>query len=159
MAQEFVVHSAEGTVATMVDDAHIDNVPVMIGGQGRNEVMRFYSTQFLPGLPSDFSVSSTSRTVGADQLVDELIMSFTHSVEMPWMLPGLAPTHRRVELPIVVIVGFRGDKISHEHIYWDQGSLLKQIGLLSDPNIPVYGSETASRLVELSKTGPSAEGS
>lgn len=149
MALEFAEHDADGAAATMTEDVHIDLVPVLGGGLGNDEVRDFYATRFIPALPPDFSMSPVSRTVGEDQIVDELIASFTHSIELPWMLPGVPPTNRPVEIPMVVIVGFRGDKLTHEHIYWDQASVLKQIGLLEAGGLPVFGAETAERLKQL----------
>jgi carboxymethylenebutenolidase len=98
-------------------------------------------------MPPDTALTPVSRTVGQDQLVDEMIFSFTHTQEMPWMLPGIAPTNRRVEIPLVAIVRFRDGKLAHEHIYWDQASVLKQIGLLTDESLPVRGVETARRVL------------
>jgi carboxymethylenebutenolidase len=66
---------------------------------------------------------------------------------MPWMLPGVAATNRQVKIPLVVIVKFRDGKLAHEHIYWDQASVLKQIGLLNDPSLPVYGVEIAEKVI------------
>ena len=145
-AHEFVTRDAESTLATMVEDAHVNHVPVMTGGCGKDALRRFYSRDFIPSMPPDTTLTPISRTVGQDQLVDEMIFSFTHTQEMPWMLPGIAPTHRRVEVPLVAIVGFRDGKLAHEHIYWDQASVLKQIGLLSDPRLPVFGAETAHKV-------------
>jgi carboxymethylenebutenolidase len=76
-----------------------------------------------------------------------MIFSFTHTQEMPWMLPGVAPTNKRVEIALVAIVGFRDGKLAHERIYWDQASVLKQIGLLTGDALPVYGAETARKVV------------
>jgi carboxymethylenebutenolidase len=120
----------------------------MTGGHGKRELRRFYSTDFIPTMPPDTRLTPVSRTVGEDQLVDEIIFSFTHTQEMPWMLPGVAPTNRHVEVPLVVIVKFREEKLAHEHIYWDQASVLKQIGLLTDPALPVRGAETASKVLD-----------
>jgi carboxymethylenebutenolidase len=89
--------------------------------------------------------------------VDEMIFSFTHTQEMPWMLPGIAPTNRRVEVPLVAVVGFRGGKVACERVYWDQASVLKQIGLLSDSGLPVFGAETARKL-QAQMTGSQAAG-
>jgi carboxymethylenebutenolidase len=97
-------------------------------------------------MPPDTTLTPISRTVGENQLVDEMIFSFTHTQEMPWMLPGVAPTNRRVEVPLVAIVQFREGKLAHEHIYWDQASVLKQIGLLTDATLPVCGAETARKV-------------
>ena len=96
----------------------------------------------------DTTLTPISRTVGTDQLVDEMIFSFTHTQEMPWMLPGVAPIHKKAEIPIVAIVKFRDGKLAHEHIYWDQASVLKQIGLITDPSLPVRGVETARKVLD-----------
>jgi carboxymethylenebutenolidase len=143
---EFVTRDTEATLATMVEDAYVNHVPVMTGGAGKAALREFYSRHFIPSMPPDTLLSPISRTVGEDQLVDEMIFSFTHTQEMPWMLPGVAPTHRRVEVALVAIVRFRDGKLEHEHIYWDQASVLKQIGLLTDPSLPVCGAEAARKV-------------
>jgi carboxymethylenebutenolidase len=145
---EFTTRNLESTLQTMVEDAHVNHVPVMTGGSGKAGLRKFYGEEFIPSTPPDTSLLLISRTVGKDQLVDEMIFAFTHTQEVPWMLPGVAPTHRRVEIPLVAIVGFREGKIAHEHIYWDQASVLMQIGLLADPSLPVFGAETARKLTE-----------
>ena len=147
-AHEFATRDTESTLATMVEDAHVNHVPVMTGGNGKDQLRAFYSRDFIPSMPPDTTLTPVSRTVGEDQLVDEMIFSFTHTQEMPWMLPGVAPTHRKVEIPLVAIVRFRDGKLAHEHIYWDQASVLKQIGLLDDPRLPVRGVETARKVVD-----------
>jgi len=147
-SHEFVTRDTEATLETMVEDAYVNHVPVLTGGCGKAALREFYSKQFIPSMPPDTTLRAISRTVGKDQLVDEMIFSFTHTQEMPWMLPGVAPTNRRVEIPLVAIVRFREGKLAHEHIYWDQASVLKQIGLLTDPALPVYGSETARKVVD-----------
>jgi carboxymethylenebutenolidase len=147
---EFSTRDTDRTLDTMVDDAYVNHVPVMTGGCGKAELRRFYSTDFIPKMPPDTRLTPVSRTIGEDQLVDEIIFSFTHTHEMPWMLPGVAPTNKHVEVPLVVIVKFRGGKLAHEHIYWDQASVLKQIGLLSDPALPVFGAETAQKVQQAS---------
>src|SRR5947208_4661570 len=136
---EFATRDTDTTLATMVNDAYVNHIPVMTGGYGKDALRRFYSRDFIPTMPADTTLTSISRTVGEDQIVDEMIFSFTHTQEMPWMLPGIAPTNRRVEVPLVAVVHFRDDKLAHEHIYWDQASVLKQIGLLEDPKLPVFG--------------------
>jgi carboxymethylenebutenolidase len=147
-AHEFSTRDTERTLATMVDDAYVNHVPVITGGHGKRELRAFYSTDFIPKMPPDTRLTPVSRTVGEDQLVDEIIFSFTHTQEMPWMLPGLAPTNKHVEVPLVVIVKFRDGKLAHEHIYWDQASVLKQIGLITDPKLPVRGAETARKVAD-----------
>jgi len=144
---EFSTRDTEATLATMVEDAYVNHVPVLTGGYGKNALRQFYSRDFIPSMPPDTALTPISRTVGQDQIVDEMIFSFTHTQEMPWILPGVAPTNCRVEVPLVAIVKFHGNKLAHEHIYWDQASVLKQIGLLNDLKLPVYGVETARKVV------------
>src|SRR5437764_14560591 len=146
-AHEFMTRDTEATLETMVEDAYVNHVPTMTGGYGREALRQFYSQDFIPGMPPDTTLTPISRTVGADQLVDEMIFSFTHTQEMPWLLPGIAPTNKRVEIPLVAIVRFRDGKLAHEHIYWDQASVLKQIGLITDAALPVYGAETAQKIM------------
>ena len=145
---EFATRDTESTLATMVEDAYVNHVPVMTGGFGKDELRAFYSQRFIPCMPPDTTLTPISRTIGQNQLVDEMIFSFTHTQEMPWILPGVPPTNRRVELPLVAIVHFCGGKLAHEHIYWDQASVLKQIGLLNDEELPVYGAETAQKVLD-----------
>ena len=145
---EFTTRDTESTLNTMVEDAYVNHVPVLTGGFGKDALRAFYSRHFIPSMPPDTTLTPISRTVGENQLVDEMIFSFTHTQEMPWMLPGVAPTDRRVEVPLVAIVQFRDGKLAHEHIYWDQASVLKQIGLLTDPSLPVRGAETARQVAD-----------
>jgi carboxymethylenebutenolidase len=147
IGHEFSTRDVSSTIATMVEDAYVNHVPVMTGGYGHAALRRFYAQDFISQMPADTSIQLVARTLGEDQLVDEIIFSFTHTEEMPWMLPGVAPTHRHVDIPLVVVVGFRDGKLAHERIYWDQASVLKQIGLLTDPSLPVYGAETAHKLL------------
>ena len=147
ISYEFSTRDVDSTIATMVEDAYVNHVPVMTGGYGHRALHRFYKEDFISPMPADTSIQLVSRTLGQDQLVDELIFSFTHTEEMPWMLPGVPPTHRHVDIPLVVVVGFREGKLAHERIYWDQASVLKQIGLLTDPTLPVCGVETAEKVL------------
>ena len=148
ISYEFSTRDVSSTIATMVEDAYVNHVPVMTGGYGHEALRRFYKEDFISPMPADTSIQLVSRTLGQDQLVDEIIFSFTHTEEMPWMLPGVSPTHRHVDIPLVVVVGFREGKLAHERIYWDQASVLKQIGLLTDPSLPVFGAETAHKLLD-----------
>jgi len=145
-SHEFSSRDTELTLATMVDDAYVNHVPVLTGGAGKDALRIFYSVDFIPSMPPDTKLTPISRTVGDEQLVDEMIFSFTHTREMPWMLPGVPPTNRHVEVALVAIVRFRDGKLAHEHIYWDQASVLKQIGLLTDPGLPVVGAESANKV-------------
>jgi trans-aconitate methyltransferase len=145
---EFVRRDTDATLDTMVPDAYVNHVPVMTGGVGREQLREFYGRRFIPKMPPDTDIVPVSRTIGADRLVDEMIFRFTHTLEMDWMLPGLAPTGRRVEVPLVVIVHFREGKLAHEHIYWDQASVLVQLGLLDPAGLPVAGGETARKVLD-----------
>jgi carboxymethylenebutenolidase len=127
---EFGAKDVEATLATMVDDAYVNHMPVNTGGRGKEELRRFYREDFIPSFPDDFAMKPISRCLGAGQLVDELALDFTHSRPMPWLLPGVAPTHKRISMTVVVIVQFRGDKLACERIYWDHHSVLRQAGLL-----------------------------
>jgi carboxymethylenebutenolidase len=143
---EFVSRDTEATLDTMVADAYVNHVPVMTGGVGRDALREFYSRSFIPKMPPDTEIVPVSRTIGSDRVVDEMIFRFTHTMEMDWMLPGLAPTGKRVEIAVVAIVHFRGGKLAHEHIYWDQASVLVQLGLLDASRLPVAGAETAKKV-------------
>src|SRR5690348_3336966 len=144
---EFQTQNLNSTLATMAEDGYVNHIPVMTGAAGKAALREFYGRQFIPCMPPDTTLTPVSRTVGQNQLVDEMIFSFTHSQEMPWMLPGIAPTNRRVEVPLVAIVGFREGKVAFERVYWDQASVLKQVGLLVDSSLPVFGAETAGKVV------------
>ena len=142
---EFETHDTDDTLDTMVEDAYVNHIPVMTGGAGREALREFYSKRFIPQMPPDTAMTPISRTIGTGQLVDEMVFKFTHSIAMDWMLPGVAPTGKRVEVPLVAIVSFRDGKLAHEHIYWDQASVLVQIGLLDPASLPVAGVETARK--------------
>ncbi len=150
---EFGRRDVDATMRTMVAEPYVNHVPVMTGGVGARDLARFYANHFIPKLPADTRLVPISRTVGADRVVDEMLFCFTHDVEIDWMLPGVPPTGKYVEVPTVAIVGFRGGKLFHEHIYWDQASVLVQIGLLDPRNLPVAGTETAKKLAD--ETRPS----
>ena len=145
---EFSTRNAEDTLATMVEDAYVNHIPVLTGGTGRDELREFYSRRFIPQMPPDTEMTPVSRTIGEDQLVDEMVFKFTHTIPMDWMLPGIPPTGKRVEVPLVAIVRFRDGKLAHEHIYWDQASVLVQIGLLDATKLPVVGVESARKVLD-----------
>jgi carboxymethylenebutenolidase len=142
---EFATKDAAATVDTMTPDNYVNHAPVMTGGRGRDEMIDFYGKHFIPKMPADTSLRLLARTVGKDRLIDEFIFAFTHDVEMDWMLPGIRPTHKKVEIPMVVVVQFEGDKIACERIYWDQASVLVQIGVLDRASLPVTGIEQARK--------------
>jgi carboxymethylenebutenolidase len=152
---EFETRDVDATMATMVAEPYVNHVPTMTGGVGHNQLKRFYKYHFIGGNPPDTELAPISRTVGADQLVDEMLFKFTHTSEIDWMLPGVKPTGRRVEIPLIAIVRFVDGKVAHEHIYWDQASVLVQVGLLDPAGLPVTGIETARKAVD--QTLPSNE--
>jgi len=127
---EFETKDVEATLATMVEDAHVNHMPVNTGDRGKAALRRFYRDDFIPSWPDDLLTTTVNRVVAAGQLVDELHSTFTHSRPMPWFLPGVAPTQRKIETDIVVVVQFRGDKLACERIYWDHAAVLRQVGLL-----------------------------
>ena len=169
---EFETRDVDATMATMVARPYVNHVPTMTGGVGHDQVQidgrdlgrgspvnvgeaigddqlkRFYKYHFIGGNPADTALKPISRTVGADQIVDEMLFSFTHTSEIDWMLPGVPPTGKRVEIPLIAIVRFEGDKVAHEHIYWDQASVLVQVGLLEPKGLPVAGVETARKVAD-----------
>jgi carboxymethylenebutenolidase len=145
---EFSTRNTEDTLATMVEDAYVNHIPVLTGGVGRDELREFYSNRFIPQMPPDTEMTPVSRTIGEDQLVDEMVFKFTHTIRMDWMLPGVAPTGKHVEVPLVAIVRFREGKLAHEHIYWDQASVLVQIGLIDPAKLPVAGVESARKVLD-----------
>jgi carboxymethylenebutenolidase len=151
IAAEFKTKSVDRTMATMTSDPFVNHVPVMTGGVGYNEVRHFYSTYFIPCQPPDTEVVPVTRTVGTDRLVDELIHKFTHTIEMPWMLAGVRPTGKRVEIAVVVVVQFKDGKIAGEHIYWDQASVLAQIGLIDAVKLPATGIEASRKVIDPSQ--------
>ena len=146
MKCEFATKSVDDTMATMIEGGHINHVPTMTGGQGLKAIRNFYTRFFIPQMPPDTKTTPISRTIGETQIVDEMIFEFTHTVPMDWMLPGIAPTGKRVAVALVAIIGFRKGKVSHEHIYWDQASVLVQLGLLDARRLPVAGRESAAKV-------------
>jgi carboxymethylenebutenolidase len=135
------------TLATMAPNPHLVNVPTMVGGQGPEGVRRFYSKRLIGQFfPPDVRFETVSRTYSEERLVDEIIISFTHTIKMDHILPGVEPTGRWVEAVFVVIVGIEGDKVAYEHIYWDQASVLVQLGLLDPKGLPVVGAGAVAKL-------------
>ena len=145
---EFGTRNVDDTMGTMVAEPYVNHIPTMTGGVGYKDLHAFYTNHFVNSNPPDTALTSISRTIGATQVVDELLFSFTHTTEIPWMLPGVAPTGKRVEVPLLAVIKFRGNKLYHEHIYWDQASVLVQVGLLDPKLLPVAGIETARKLLD-----------
>src|SRR5258706_13280659 len=145
---EFGTRDVEATMKTMVAEPYVNHVPTMTCGVGHDNLNRFYKNHFIPKCPADTRLVPISRTIGADRVADEMVFCFTHDIEIDCMLPGINPTGKYVEIPLVAIVNFRGDKLYHEHIYWDQASVLVQIGVLDPKGLPTAGIETAKKIVD-----------
>jgi carboxymethylenebutenolidase len=148
VAAEFVDLDLDATMATMTDEPYVNHVPVMTGGVGREAVRSFYGRHFIGKWPADIEITPVSRTIGEDQVVDELVLEFTHDIEMPQLLPGVPPSGRHVRLAFCVVVGFEDGRVHHEHIYWDQASLLTQVGLIDPAELPVTGAEQAENVLD-----------
>ncbi len=136
------------TLSTMSNNPHVNHVPTLIGGIGKEAVKDFYKG-IVPSktfFPSDVEMIEVSQTIDNNQVVLEMIIKFTHTTEVVWMLPGIPPTGKRVEIPLVVIAGIKDEKVTHEHIYWDQASVLVQIGLIDSKGLPIHGIETAHHM-------------
>jgi carboxymethylenebutenolidase len=145
---EFALRDADATMATMVDEPYVNHIPTLTGGIGQRELYRFYKHHFIPGLPKDTRMVPISRTIGPDSVVDEVLFCFTHDQEVDFLLPGIAPTGKWVEVPLVVIIQFRGDKVAHEHIHWDSASALVQVGALDPKGLPTTGIDTARKAID-----------
>lgn len=159
-SQLYAIRDAAGALSGMTEDAYVNNVPTMTGGVGQRDLLSFYRDYFIPQNPPSLNMKLVSRTAGVDRVVDEFILSFKHTQVVDWILPGVQPTNKQVHVAVVSIVCVRGGKLYHEHVYWDQASVLVQVGLL-DPKLvpdsfkkqglqrlPVYGSESASKVLD-----------
>lgn len=145
---EFETRDVDATMATMVAQPYVNHIPTMTGGVGFDKLRDFYANHFIGVNPPDFELVPISRTVGESALVDEFVARFTHTTRMDWMLPRIEPTGRAVEIAMVAIVQFQGKKLVHEHIYWDQASVLVQLGLLDPTGLPIAGVETARKVLD-----------
>ncbi|MBO3676146.1 nuclear transport factor 2 family protein [Streptomyces sp. NEAU-YJ-81] len=142
---EFVTRDVDATMRTMSDNPAVLHVPTGMGGTGREGVRAFYRTWFVGRNAADLNIESVSRTVGDMTVVDELLLSFTHDIEVPWILPGVAATGRKVDTPVIAIVGFEGTAVAYEHVYWDQAAVLAQVGLLDRATVERLPVVTAPR--------------
>jgi carboxymethylenebutenolidase len=127
---EFVTRDVEATLATMVEDASVNHVPVSTGGTGKAQLLPFYRDVFIGSWPDDLQMTTFNRVFGQDQLVEEDHLRFTHKKRMDWFLPGVPATNRLVEADFVIVVQFRDGKLACERIYWDHAGVLRQVGLL-----------------------------
>jgi carboxymethylenebutenolidase len=149
VASEFETKDIDATMRTMVGEPYVWHVPALTGAKGGDAVREFYASQFIGHTPADAVLHPISRTVSTDRVIDEFVLEFTHDAEIPFMLPGVPATGRKARVPTVVVMGFEGNKVAYEHIYWDQASVLVQLGLMERSTLPVAGVEEAERLLEL----------
>jgi carboxymethylenebutenolidase len=145
---EFVLKDAAAALATMTEDPYVLCIPSGAGGIGRAAVHDFYATRFLPFVPPDFELTPLSQTFGDDRIVEEFVVRFTHSLDMDWMLPGVPATNRKVEFALVGIIRFHDGKVANEHLYWDQATVLAQLGILDNP-VAAAGVGSAAQLLRL----------
>jgi carboxymethylenebutenolidase len=145
---EFGTRDVNAVMPTMVAQPYVNHVPTMTGGVGHDQLKRFYKYHFVDSNPADTRLIPVSRTIGADRVVDEFVFCATHDREIDWLLPGLKPTGNYFEVPMLAVICFRGDKLYNEHIYWDQASVLVQIGVLDPTGLPVAGIQTAKKMVD-----------
>jgi carboxymethylenebutenolidase len=148
LQSEFEARDADAAIDTMVSEPYVNHVPTMTGGLGREEVRQFYRNHFVKATPPDIQITPVSRTVGTDSIVDEMVVKFTHTCVIDYLLPGIPPTGRVIEVPCVVVAQFRDGKLASEHIYWDQASVLVQIGKLDPANLPIGGVEVARKVLD-----------
>ncbi len=145
---EFVLKDVDAAPATMTENPYVLAIPCGTGGVGRAGVREFYANHFLPNIPPDFELTSLSQTFGNDRIVEEFVIRFTHTLQMGWMLPGVPATCRRVEFALVGIIQFQAGKVANEHLYWDQATVLSQLGVLDHP-LAAAGVGSAAQLLKL----------
>jgi len=166
---EFGERDVNKTMSTMVAEPYVNHVPTMTGGIGRSALTSFYRDHFIFDNPDDTQLELISRTVGVDRVIDEFIFNFTHDKVIDWLIPGIPPTGKHVRVPFTSVVNIRGDRLYHEHIAWDQATILRQLGLMPEylpfpydlPDgrkpakgkrfeyrVPTAGVETALKLVD-----------
>ena len=145
---EFVLKDADAALATMTENPYVFLVASGMARTGRAAVHEFYANKFLPNIPTDLELTSLSQTCGADCIVEEMVMRFTHTIEMDWILPGVRPTGRSAEFALACVIQFEAGKVASEHLYWDQATLLSQMGVLDHP-IAAAGNVSAAELLRL----------
>jgi carboxymethylenebutenolidase len=145
---EFVLKDADAALATMTENPYVLAIASGTGATGRIGVREFYAHQFLPKIPPDFELTSLSQIFSDDRIVEEFVIRFAHTLGMDWMLPGLPVTGRKVEFAMVGIIQFQTGKIANERLYWDQATVLSQLGILDHP-VATAGVVSAAQLLEL----------
>ncbi len=133
----------------MTADAYVLLGLPMTTAVGKAAIRAFYADVFLAQIPADITAVSVSQLVGDNLLIEETVQAFTHDIAMDWMLPGIPPTGQRVEVTVIGVIGFRAGKMTFERLYWDQASVLVQLGILAANTPAVTGAESAHRMLAL----------
>ncbi|KAG8534411.1 uncharacterized protein KY384_001256 [Bacidia gigantensis] len=141
-----VEKNPQKALASLHPEAKVVFAPTLAGGRTSSQLTQFYENHFAPS-PASLNARLISRTIGTDRVVDEMSLSFVHDMEIPWLLPLVSPTHKKVEMTVVSIVKIRGGKLETEHVYWDQASVLVQVGLLEHGKLPVVGADGAQAVL------------
>jgi carboxymethylenebutenolidase len=145
---EFVLKDADAALATMTESPYVFLIASAVARVGRAAVHEFYANKFLPKIPPDLEIISLSQTIGNDRMVEEMLIRFTHSIDMDWLLPGLQPTGRRAEFIVAALIQIEDGKVAHEHLYWDHATVLSQLGVLDHP-MAAGGVNSAGQLLKL----------
>jgi steroid delta-isomerase-like uncharacterized protein len=122
-------HDLEGVISTFGDAARYDDEPWDEHYDGRNQVRQFYK-QLMTALP-DLEIEVRQRHVAYEAIIVEVMIRGTHLGE--WK--GLPATGRRLELPLCGIYTFDADdRLAGERIYYDRGTVLRQLGVFHEPD-------------------------
>ena len=127
---EFATKDVELALATMVEDASVMHMPTRSGGKGKTELRPYYRDMFIPSIPAEWAHVVTNRVMTENTIVEEATVRLKHTKQMDWFLPGIPPTHKTIEVELVIVIEFRDGKMATERIYWDQAAVLRQIGQL-----------------------------
>lgn len=127
----------DAAFALLTEDAAVVHLPAGTGASGP-ALRRHLAEDVLPHLPADLAFKRLSRTTDKVRVVDETVVGFTHDRELPWLLPGVAPTGRRAEVLAISVTTFRHSRLnahrtesllSARRTLWDHQGLVDQLGL------------------------------
>jgi carboxymethylenebutenolidase len=141
---EFDTRDTDATLDTMVPETYVNHVPVKTGGRGREELREFYGHSFISRMPHDAHQPYRRRQPPRRRNDFRIHPQYRHALDVP----GVPPTGKPVKVALVAIVGFECDKLVHEQIYWDQASVLVQLGLLNPAGLPVTGVDSALKALD-----------
>jgi carboxymethylenebutenolidase len=120
----------EAAMALVADDVVLTSLPAGTAARGAGALRRHLADDVLPHRPADLAVRRVSRTGDRWRVVDEQVVTFTHDRELPWLLPGVAPTGRGAEVLAISVVAVRRQRITEHRTLWDHHGLLDRLGLL-----------------------------